>query len=328
MKVFDYRWMSGLVVALALITGAFALPAAAQQFPSKPVRFIVPYPPGGSPDALTRLIADRLSPALGQPFVVDFRAGASTIIGAEALLKSPPDGHTIMMIASTHVIIPNLLPRVPFDAINDFQPVAGLAATELILVVHPSVQAKDLKEFIALGKTNAKLNFASSSTGSPTHLAGEMFNMMAGTKMQHVPYKGAGPAVSDLLGGHVQAFFAAPVSVIQYVKGGQLRALAITGDKRFPTLPEVPTFAEAGLPGFEGKTWYGVLAPANTPEPIIDRLSMEIEKVLAIPEVKDKLSGLGLDPMVMDASQFGALMKRDMAKYANVIKAANIKMDQ
>jgi tripartite-type tricarboxylate transporter receptor subunit TctC len=318
-------------VARMLILGMLMVPvgsAVAQQaYPNKPIRFLVPYASGGSPGILTHLIALKLAERLGQAVIVDFRPGGNTTIGADALAKSPPDGYTIMTIATTHVIVPNLVPT-PYDAIKDFAPVATLATTEYILVSHPSLAANNLKELIALAKSKpGQLTYASSAAGSTTHLAAELFDMMTGVKMLHVPYKGAGPAITDLLGGHVHLFFASPISVVPLIKSGQLKALAITGDTRLPALPQVPSFTEAGLPGLDVKTWLGVLAPAGTPEAIIDRLSSEFAKILVMPDVKETLTSQGLDPFISTPDQFAALMKADMAKFGKVIKTANIRIE-
>lgn len=316
------------IFAAAVLIAIAASAAAQQAYPNKPIRFIVPYPPGGTTGTVTRLVAPKLTELLGQPVIVDHRPGASTIIGSEAVAKAPSDGYTVMLTATTHIIIPHLLPRIPYDAIRDFAPIASLASTELVMVLHPSVEANSLKEFIALAKSKpGRLNYASSSTGSPTHLAAASFDIMAGVNMQHIPYKGGEPAIADLLGGQVQLYFATPVTVIGFIRSARLKALAISGETRLPGLPQVPTFAEAGLPGFEAKTWYGVIGPAGTPRPIIDRLSSEIAKILVMPDLKETLSTQGLDPFISTPDQFAALMKADMAKYGKVIKTANIRLE-
>ena len=314
-------WAAGVLMAFA------SSAAAPQAYPSKPIRFIVPYPPG-SGTLVARLIGDKLMESWGQPVIVDPRPGGDTIIGAEALVRSQRDGQTIMLISSSHVTINLLHKNVPFDAIKDVAAVATLTISELLLALHPSVPANNVKELIALAKSKpGQLNFASAGKGGPSHLAAELFNMLAGIKIQHVPYKGSGPAVGDLLGGHVQVYFGPGTVLIPHIKSGKLKAIAIGGDSRLPTLPQIPTFAEAGMPGFKLSNWYGLLAPAGTPKVIIDKLAIEIGKVLAMPDVKEKLSSQGLGPFISSPEQFGLLMKADMEKYAKIIKAANIEQN-
>ncbi len=302
--------------------------AAQQAYPDRQVRIIVPYAPGSSLDVLGRLVGQKLTESWGKPVIVDNRPGGNTVIGSEALVKSPPDGYTLLLVVNTHAIIPNLLPKLPYDAIKDFAPVATVTSTEIVLVLHPSVPANSLQEFIALAKSRpGKLNYASAGAGSTTHLSAEMFNMMAGVKMQHIPYKGAGPAITDLVGGQVQLFFTAPIVTIAHIKTGKLKVIAISGETRLPSLPQVPTFTEAGLPGFDVKVWYGVLAPAGTPKAIIERLSSGLAKVMAMADFKESLASQGMEPFVSTPEQFGALIKADVSKYAKVIKTSGIKME-
>jgi tripartite-type tricarboxylate transporter receptor subunit TctC len=318
------RWLVITVAGLMILSGT----AAAQQpYPSKPIRFIVPYAPGGSSDLLARLLAPRFTESWGQPVIVDNRPGANTMIGTQALTKAAPDGYTILMMAIAHTIIPNLLPT-PYDPIKDFAPIGTVGRGELVLVLHPSVPANKLQELVALAKAKpGQLNYASASTGGPLHLAGELFNMLGGVKTQHIPYKGSGPAMTDLLGGHVHMMFSPPSDSIAHIRSGKLRALAISGNARAPTLPQVPTFAEAGMPGFTAKNWFGVLAPVGTPKPIIDKLSAEIARVLALPDVREKLLGQGMDPYISTPGEFAALLKSDFALYGKIIKSANIKLE-
>ncbi|VTU45619.1 Argininosuccinate lyase (plasmid) [Variovorax sp. SRS16] len=312
----------GLVAALP------AAVAAPPSYPDRPIRLLVPFPAGGSTDPVARLVAQKLNEAWGQTVIVDNRPGANTIIGTEALAKSAPDGYTILLTASTHVINALLLPHLPYDSVKDFIPVATLYRSEFLLLVHPSVPAQNLQELIALAKSKpGALNYAISGTGNANQLAGELFNMTAGVKLTSVPYKGGGPAITDLLGGQVQAMFSVPVSVIGQVKAGKLRALAYTGATPLSSLPQVPTFAQAGLPGFDMKSWTGILVPAGTPKPIVDKLSAEIAKILAMPDVKAKLEEQGQDPFIRNPEQFSALMSADRAKFGSIIRAANIKMD-
>ena len=314
--------------SLALIaTTALQGAAIAQQYPEKPIRMIVPYAPGGSTDLLARLIGPRLAESWGQPVIVDNRPGGNTIIGTQALTKAAPDGYTILLMAIAHTIIPNLLPT-PYDPIKDFAPVTTVGRGELLLVVHPSVAANNLQELIALARSKpGQLNYASASTGGPLHLAGELFNMLADVRTQHIPYKGGGPAMLDLLGGHVQMMFSSPPESIPHIKAGKLKPIAISGPARSPVLPQVVTFAEAGMPGFTAKNWFGILAPARTPRPIVDKLAAEVTRILALPEVRDKLAGQGMDPFVSTPDQFGALLRSDLALYGKIIKAANVKLE-
>ncbi len=314
---------------LMAAVGAFlgASNAAAQNFPSKPIRFISPNAPGGSTTAVARLIGQKFTETWGQQVVVDNRPGGNGFIGGDALARATPDGHTLMLISPTHIITPLLIPA-PYDAIRDFTPVASVSSTEFVLVLNPAVPANTLQEVIALAKAKpGQLNYASAGSGSPTNLVAEMFNMMSGVRMQHIPYKGGGPALIDLIGGQVQLAFQIPISAIPHIRGGRLRAIAVSGETRLPALPQVPTVTEGGLPGFRVTSWYGVLAPAGVRKPVIDKLSAEVARYLALPEFREKLLTQGMEALAGNAQQFAAMMKSDTAKYAQVIKAANIKAD-
>ena len=315
-----------MVAASVLMT--VAGPVAAQQdYPNKPIRLIVPFPPGGGTNTAAHFVGQKLSKSWGQPVIVDNRGGGSTIIGADATAKSPPNGYTLMLTSSTHVITPLLLPT-PFDAIKDFAPVATVDSFQQLLALHPSIAADNLQEFIALVKARpAQLNYASSSNGSPNHLAAALFELLSGVKMQHVPYKGTGPALTDLLAGHIQVGFNVPIAFISHVQSGKLKAIAVSGESRLPALPQVPTFTQAGLAGFDVKSWHGILAPAGTPKEIIDKLSAEIGRIAALTETRDMLSSQGLDPFVSTPEEFAAVMKADTAKFAKVIRSANIKLE-
>jgi tripartite-type tricarboxylate transporter receptor subunit TctC len=315
-------------ISFAAVLLAFAGAAAAQQaYPTRPIRLIVPYAPAGPTDVLARLIGHKLGQSWGQPVIIDNRPGGNTIIGTEALAKSAPDGYTIMMMAIAHTIIPNLLPT-PYDPINSFAPVATVASGEIVLVLHPSVPANNLQELIALAKAKpGQLNYASASTGGPLHLAAELFNLMTGVKTQHIPYKGAGPALTDVINGQVQMLFSPADIALPQIRSGKLKALAISGKARSPALPQVPTFAESGLPGFTIKNWFGVLSAAGTPPPIIDKLSSEIARILALPDIREKLAAQGMDPFISSPDQFAALIEADMALYGKIIKTANIKVE-
>jgi len=309
---------------------ALAGPAIAQQgFPTKMIRFIVPFPPGGSIDPVARLVGQKLAEAWGQAVVVDNRPGGNTIIGSEALVKAAPDGHTILIVGgSTHLINSLLINNLPYDSIKDFTPIATLVRSEYLLALHPSVPAMDLREFIALAKSQpGMLNYSSSGSGNLNHLAGEYFNMLAGVKLQHVPYKGGGPALTDLIAGRVQVHFNVPIGLAQHIKSGKLKAIAITGEARSASLPQVPTFVEAGMPEFDLKSWQGVFATAGTPKAVIDKLAGEMARTLTLPDVREKLANQGMEPFYSNPEQFAALMQAELAKYAKIIKAANIKFD-
>jgi tripartite-type tricarboxylate transporter receptor subunit TctC len=320
--------MSFQLFAAAAALGTSAFAGAQPSYPQKPIRVIVPYAPGGTTDTVARLLGPKLSDSLGQPLVIDNRPGGNTLIGTEALAKSPPDGYTIMVMVVAHVIIPNLIPT-PYDAIKDFAPVTTLSESEQLLVVHRSLPVSTLQELVALAKAKpGELNYGSAGSGGLTHLASELFNSLAGIKTVHIPYKGAGPAITELLGGQIQMYFATPISVMPHVKSGRLKAIAITGGKRSATLPQVPTFAEAKLPAFDVKNWQGVLAPAGTPSALVARLSSEIGRAMKSPDVRDKLVSQGLEPLVMTPEAFGELMRADMAKYADIIRKQHIKLER
>lgn len=320
------RFLLGLLTGLMCLGTALA--QSPQSYPSKPIRFIVPYAPGGSTSHVARLVAAKLTESWGQPVVVDNRGGANTVIGTEAVARSAPDGYTIGLTTSTLATLPHLIATLPFDPVKDLAPVAPLISTQLVLVLHPSVPANNLKEFIALAKARPnQLNFAAVGTGSSTHLAGELFKSVTGVKMQHVAYKGTAPALTDLIGGQVQLNFDTPVTSLPHIRSGKLKPIAITGKNRLASLPDVPTFAEAGLPEYDVQLWFGVIAPAGTPRDIISKLSKEIARILALPDVKENLSLQGLEPFAASPDQFGALIRADLDKYGKVIKGAGIKIE-
>ncbi len=315
-------------VTVSVLMTMAGVAIAQQDYPNKPIRFIIPFTPGGSTSVLARLIGPKLSDSWGQQVIVDNRPGGNTIIGSEALVKSPPDGYTILQVTPFHVTNPHLFPKLPYDPIKDFAPVATLVVSEFVLVLNPLVPANDLGALIALAKSKpGELNYASTGNGGATHLASEFFNIMAGVKVQHIPYKGTVPALTDVIGGQVQMLFAIPIIAIPHIKSGKLKAIAISGEKRLSAIAPVPTFTEAGLPNFDVKAWYGILAPADTPKEIVNKLSTEIARILALPDIKEKLLGQGMDPFISTPEQFAALIKADLAKYAKIIKAANIKID-
>ena len=290
---------------------------------------IIPFPPGGTTDILGRVAAQKMGEALGQQVVPDNRPGAAGNIGTELAAKAPPDGHTLLTApGSTLTIHPSLYAKLPFDPLKDFAPVTVLAAVPNALVVHPSLPARNVKELIALAKSKpGQLNYASTGAGQSTHLSMELFKTMAGLKITHVPYKGSAPAVTDLLGGHVPVMFDNMPSALPHVKAGKLRALAVSTLKRSPVAPEIPTVAESGLPGFEVSVWFAVLAPAATPKAIVDRLNQILVKALQAPDVRERLLTQGAEPVGNTPEQFTDLMKRDLVKWAKVVKAADIRLD-
>ncbi len=274
--------------------------AAAQAYPAKTVRIVVPFPPSGAADIIARVFAPKFAEALGQPIVIDNRAGANGNVGTEIIARSAPDGYGLLFGGSgTLAISPSLYAKLPFDPVRDFVPIGLVAVQPHVLAVHPSVRAKSVKELIALAKSRpGQLNFASAGSGSVVHLAGELFNIAAKIKTQHIPYKGAGPALTDLIGGQVQMYFAVPTSAIPYIKTGRLKANATGGERRSPALPQGPTFSEAGLSGFNMGSWHGVITMACAPKEIIDKISTEIAKILTMPDIKEKLLSQGMDPFI------------------------------
>jgi tripartite-type tricarboxylate transporter receptor subunit TctC len=290
---------------------------------------VVPYPAGGPLDAVARLLGQKVSESVKQPVIVDNKPGAGGNIGADAVAKSSPDGYTILMGAvATHAINPSLYAHMPYDAARDFAPVTQLASTPNVLVVNPSLPVASVGEFIAYARANpGKLNFGSGSTGSAGHLAGELFKAMGGVEMTHIPYKGAAPAMNDLIGGRIQLMFDNLASSLAQVRAGRIKALAVTTAKRSALAPELPTVAESGLPGFDISTWFGVFVPAGTPPEAIARLHDEFTRALAAPEVREKVLNLGAEPVGSTPAEFGAFIRAEAAKYARVIKASGAKAD-
>lgn len=300
---------------------------AQQDYPNKSIRLIVPYAPGGSTTYTSRLVGQRLTDSWRQQVIIDNRPGANTIIGTHLAVKSPPDGYTLLYIGSALSGNHNLT-KTPYDALRDIAPVATVSSYENLLVVTPSLPVTSLKELIALAKAKpGQINFASSSAGGSTHLAPELFNSVAGIKTQHIPYKGGGPAVTDLIGGQVHYMMSPPINVVGQVKNGRLRAIAVSGASRIVALPQVPTFTEAGLPGVELTSWQGIGAPASVPKAIIDKLSGEIAKLVAASETREKLDTQGFVPFYNNPEQTAALLKTDIVKYGKIIRDANIKME-
>ncbi len=314
---------------LACLFAVSATAAFAQAYPSKPVRIVVPFPAGGTTDILAREAGQRLTQALGQPFVVDNRPGAGGNIGAELVAKSPPDGYTLLMgTVGTHAINASLYSRMPYDHVRDFAPVILVAGVPNVLVVNPSVPVHSVQELIAYAKANpGKLNFASSGSGTSIHLAGELFKVMTGVQMSHVPYKGSAPALADLAGGQVQLMFDNLPSSLQLIKAGKLRALAVTSAQRSSALPDLPTVAEAGLPGFEATSWFGLLAPAGTPPDVIAKINAEVAHWLASPEAKDKLASLGAIAAGGSPEDFARHIAAETAKWQKVVKASGARVE-
>ena len=315
------------LLACALATIGNSAPAQ-DAYPSKPVRFIVPFPPGGGTDTVARAISQRLAESLGQQVVIDNRSGANAIIGTELGAKAAPDGYTLTFTLPAAVAVnPSLYPKLPYDPLRDFAPVTQLNVIALMLVAHPGMPANSIKELIALAKAKpGHITFASSGNGSAAHLAMELFKLMAGVDMTHIPYKGGGPALTDIIGGQVQLMSGPLIASLPYVKAGRLKALAVTTDKRVAGLPDVPAIAET-VPGYESSIWHGVLVPAATPRPIVKRLHDEIVKILAVPEVKERFAREGAEPVGNTPEQFGAFIRLEIAKYAKLIKAAGLRAD-
>jgi len=323
MKLIDLILCAGLAVASA--------GAAAQAYPSaRPIKLMVPYPAGGGADLLARAISQKLGDALGQAIYIENRPGANGIIGTDAVAKAAPNGYTLLMgNIGPNAINQALYAKLPYDCVKDFAPIGQMATTNHILAVHPSVPARNVQELIALAKASpGKLSYASTGIGGSPHLAGELFDMMAGVKMNHVPYKGATPANTDLIGGQVSAAFNTLPPLLAHVRSGRLRALAVTGAKRAQTMPDVPTIAESGVPGYDVSTWYGLLAPAGTPREIVVRLNTELNKVLQAPDMKAQMAAKGFEVETGTPEQFSALIASEVTKWTRVAKAANVKIDE
>jgi tripartite-type tricarboxylate transporter receptor subunit TctC len=314
---------------LTLLLLATCAGVSAQTYPNRPIRFVVPFPAGGGVTTIARLVAQRLSEAWGQSVVVDNRPGGNAIIGTEIVAKAAADGYTILFVNIGFITTPLMMAKVPYDPIKDFAAVGVVTASEYVLVVHPSVPVNNLKEFIAYAKARpGQLNYSSSGTGGASHLATEVLAGSEGIKMIHIPFQGAAPALTSVLGGQVQVILSPPVNAVPHILSGRVRALAITGNARFPALPQVPTFGEQGMGSFTEKAWQGIVAPAGTPRAIIDKMAAEIGKFLVEPSAKESLVKQGLDPYLSTPEQFSAMMKSDTEKYAKAIKANNIKLEE
>jgi len=327
--------VAALLFLSVLLGAGSALAQDAKDYPNKPIRFIVPYPPAGGTDIVARIIGDPLAAVLGQPIVIENRGGAGGNVGTDVAAKSAPDGYTVLFTLSSHTINPKLYEKLPFDVERDFVPISLAALVPQILVANPSMPANNITELIALAKREpGKLNYASVGTGSPAHIAGELFKLKAGIDIVHIPYKGGGPAVTDTLGGQVQLAFVSIPAALQYVKAGKLKALAVTSSQRSQALPELPTIAEAGasLPGqplknYEASSWFGLLAPAGTPADVVQRVQQATAQALAAPALKERLLSQGAIPSGMTSAEFGKFIGAETKKWAQVVKASGATVD-
>ena len=314
------------VIASSLMP--FAAAAQAPEWPSRPVRFIVPYPPGGPTDIMGRIVAQAVQGPLGQPFVVENRAGANGLIGSEQAARATPDGTTFLVNASAHVIVPHLTPNMPIDVLADFAPVTNIAAVPLWLVVNPALPVRSVAEFIAYARANpGRIAYASSSQGGAPHLAGELFKLMTGTDLVHVPYRGSGPAGQDLIAGTVQAMFDSVPASAGAVRDGRLRALGVTTKNRIAPFPDLPTIAEAGVPGYEIATWYGIWAPARTPPAIINRLQQAVAAAARNPETRARFDALGAEPVADSPEDYARFVRAEFDRWGALVRDARIKLD-
>jgi len=318
------RFLAALLAALVPAAGAFA-----QGYPSRTVKIVVPFAAGGPADVYARVLAQKLEVAMHQPFVVEDMPGGGSIVGTTAVAKSAPDGYTLLMMSNTHTVNESLIPKKPFQLMRDFVPVSPVNYSDLVLVVHPSVPAKTLKEFIALAKAKpGELNYASSGPGTPYHMAGELFKAMAGVNIVHIPYKGSSGARTDILGGQVQMMFDAITTMAPNVEAGKVRALGTTGKVRSSVLPNVPTVSEAGVPGYEAVIWLGIMAPKGTPRPIVERLNAEIRRAVDSPDIKAAWAKQGAVGMSMSPEEFDHFLRGDIEKWARVVKISGARQDR
>ena len=315
--------LTGAVLLTALATSAFA-----QGYPTKPAKVIVPYPPGGPTDIVARVVSQKLSEQMGQQFIVENRPGAGGNIGAEAVAKSPADGYTLLVATTAHAINPALFKSLGYNLVKDFAPVSQLTSGPLVIVANPSLPVKNVKELIALAKAKpGTLNYASSGNGQSTHLSAELFGAMAGVKMNHIPYKGSAPALTDVMGGQASLMFDTMLSAMPQVKNGKLKAIAVTSAARSPAAPDVPTVAESGLPGYEAIAWNGLLAPAGTPAEVVNKLNAELKKALDAPDVKDRFSAQGFGAAWNTREAFAKFMQAELDKWAKVVKVSGATLD-
>ncbi|HEU5177189.1 MAG TPA: tripartite tricarboxylate transporter substrate binding protein [Burkholderiales bacterium] len=315
-------------VVLALLASSFALSCWSQTYPARTVRVVVPFAVGGPADIYGRFIGARLTEALGQTFVVENRPGGGSIVGTDAVVKSPADGYTLLVMSNTHTVNETLIPKKPFELMKDLAPISGINYSDLLLVVHPSVPASNLKEFIALAKSQpGKLNYASSGPGTPYHMAGELFKYMAGVDIVHVPHKGSDQARTAILGGQVQMMFDAITTMAGQARAGKVKALGTSGKSRSAITPEMPTVSEAGVNGYEATIWLGLMAPAGTPRAVLERLSAEVNKIVNSSEVKEAWAKQGAAPMGMSVDQFGKFLGEDIQKWSKLVKDTGMKVD-
>jgi len=313
-----------LLLSLALVNAQ----AWAQAYPTRTVKVVVPYGVGGPADIYGRFLATKLQEALGHPFVVEDRPGGGSIVGTDVVAKSPPDGYTLLVMSNTHTVNETLIPKKPFDLMKDFAPITGINSSDLLMVINPEVPAKNLKEFIAAAKSKpGVLNYASSGPGTPYHMAGELFKYMAGVDIVHVPHKGSDQARTAVLGGQVQMMFDAITTMAGQARAGKVRALGTTGKARSSVMPEVPTIAEAGVPGYEATIWLGLMAPAGTPRPVLEKLNAEVNKIINAPDVKETWGKQGAVPMGMSVDEFGKFLHEDIAKWSKLVRATGMKVD-
>ena len=316
------------LAAIALPLAGVMIAVHAQSYPARAVKVIVPFAVGGPADIYGRFIAAKLQDALGQPFVVEDRPGGGSIVGTDVVAKSPPDGYTLLVMSNTHTVNETLIPKKPFDLMKDFAPITGINSSDLLMVINPSVPAANLKEFIALAKSKpGVLNYASSGPGTPYHMAGELFKYMAGVDIVHVPHKGSDQARTAVLGSQVDLMFDAISTIVGQVNAGKLKALGTTGKQRSPVTPNIPTVAEAGVPGYEATIWLGLMAPAATPKPILEQLSTAVNKIINAPDVKNNWAKQGAAPMGMTPDEFGKFLREDIAKWSKLVKDTGMKVD-
>ena len=316
-----------ITFAISLMLAA-AGPAIAQAYPNKPVKLVVPFPPGGGTDIVSRLIAQKLSEAWQQTVIVDNKPGANTLIGTEFVAKAPSDGYTLLMASPSHTINPSLYKNLRFDTQKEFSGAAIVAIGPLVLAVNPSVPAKNVRELIELAKAQpGKISYASAGTGSSTHLAGELFENLSGVDMMHVPYKGTAPAITDLIGGQVLATFSPLPGVLQHIRNGKLKALALTGAKRFAGMPELPTIAESGLSGYEVQQWWGIVVPSGTPKEVVKKINADVTKILESQSVRDQLAAIGAEPGNGSPEQFDSLIRNEIVQWRKLIESAKIVAD-